>query len=377
MQTGLDEIRKRTLDDSKKMRRHYLVLGLALLILFCAFVCTRTTAIGFVSPVQAVSNLATALQLQIAKWFNLPMYLDRREIISGQSYYLETLGRFEGAVLVVALGAALSVGGAVFQVAFRNPIATPSILGTSGGMRLINMLLVLQFSTAAATMTKYRVIYGYIGTLVILGLMMLGSKLMSKQRSSRADILLIGTFGTRILTQIVNYVQNYVLSEDDYLVLQELNLYGSGTGTTDGMAIALIVIVIALIPLYLTRMSMNTLSFDDEDARGLGIRTAGLRGVAVVCSVLLSTSTLVYAGDVGMLAMMIPLICRYVFGSDTRKLLPACAMSGALLMLVCRIIVSLFAYNVYLSYVSIGTIVELVSTPLMIVVIFRNRRGWE
>ncbi|MCD7922990.1 MAG: iron ABC transporter permease [Clostridiales bacterium] len=377
MQTGLDEIRKRTLDDSKKMRRRYLVLGLALLILFCAFVCTRTTAIGFVSPVQAVSNLATALQLQIAKWFNLPMYLDRREIISGQSYYLETLGRFEGAVLVVALGAALSVGGAVFQVAFRNPIATPSILGTSGGMRLINMLLVLQFSTAAATMTKYRVIYGYIGTLVILGLMMLGSKLMSKQRSSRADILLIGTFGTRILTQIVNYVQNYVLSEDDYLVLQELNLYGSGTGTTDGMAIALIVIVIALIPLYLTRMSMNTLSFDDEDARGLGIRTAGLRGVAVVCSVLLSTSTLVYAGDVGMLAMMIPLICRYVFGSDTRKLLPACAMSGALLMLVCRIIVSLFAYNVYLSYVSIGTIVELVSTPLMIVVIFRNRRGWE
>ncbi len=373
----LAQIQQRTRDDSKAVRRKFLILFLVLVVLFCAFVCTRTPVIGFVSPIQAASNLFTALHLQLAKWFNGSFYLDRREVIAGQDYYLETLGRFEGAVLVVALGASLSIGGAVFQCCFRNPIATPSILGTSGSMRIVNMILVLQFSTSAAFMTVYRVIYAYIGTLIVLGLMMLGAKLMSKQRSSNTDILLLGTFGTRILTMIVNYVQNYVLSEDDYLVLQELNLYGTGTDTTDGMVIALLVIVAALIPLYLTRMSLNTLSFGDEDARCLGIRASVLRGVALVCSVVLSTSTLVYAGDVGMLAMLIPLICRYVFGSDTRRLLLACGLSGALLMLVCRIITSLFAYNFYLSYISIGTIVELVSTPLMIFVIFKNRRGWE
>ncbi|MCD8364388.1 MAG: iron ABC transporter permease [Clostridiales bacterium] len=377
MQTGLDEIRKTARDDSRAVRRRFLILGIVLAALFFIFICSRTTDIGFVSPAQAMSNLFTALRLQIAKWTNGSLYLNRREVIAGQDYYLETLGRFESAVLVVALGASLSIGGAVFQCAFRNPIATPSILGTSSGMKIVNLILVLQFSSTAATMTMYRAVYGYIGALIILGLLMLGSKLMSKQRSSRADLLLLGTLGTRILTQIVNYVQNYVLSDDDYLVLQEMNLYGSGTGTTDGMAVTLLVIVAALIPLFLTRTSLNTLCFDDEDARCLGIRTAALRGVAVVCSVLLSVSTLVYAGDVGMLAMLIPLICRYVYGSDTRRLLLACGMSGALLMLICRMILSLFAFNYYLSYISIGTIVELIATPLMIFVIFKNRRGWE
>lgn len=377
MQIGLNEIRNMCKADNRRLKKRIWIVGLVLLALFCVFVCSRTTALGFVSPLQALDNLFVALRLQLSRLVDGALYANRRLVMADQEYYLETLGRFQAAVTIVALGAALSVAGAVFQCAFRNPIATPSMIGTSSGIRIINMILVLMYSTGAYTMIKERMIISYIGSLVILGILMGVARLMSKQRVSSADILLIGTVFTRIAMQVVSYVQANLLEDDDYLVLQELNIYGSGTGTTKGVGIALIVIVAALIPIYLTRMSLNTLSFGDEDARCLGIRASVLRGISLICSTLLSVSTLVYLGDVGMLSMLIPVVCRYTFGSDTRYLLVGSAFCGALLMLICRIIVSAFAFNEYLSVISIGTIVEVIAAPLMIFVIFKNRRGWE
>lgn len=377
MQTGLDEIRNICRADNRRLRRKLLLVGLLLLALFLVYVCSRTTKLGFVSPVQAADNLIVALRLQLSKMTNGAFYANRLTVIRSQDYYLETLGRFQSALLIIALGAALSIAGAVFQCAFRNPIATPSMLGTSSGIRVVNMILVLQYSVSAVSMTKYRMIYGYIGSLLILAVLMLGARLMSRKRASSADILLLGTVFTRISMQVVSYIQSYVLSDDEYLALQELNLYGSGTGTTSGFGIVLIGILIGIIPLFLTRMSLNTLSFGDEDARCLGIRAPLLRGVALICSTILSVSTLVYVGDIAMLSMLIPVVCRYIYGSDIRYLMVGSAISGALLMLISRIIISVLAFNPYLCVMSMGTVVELIATPLMIFVIFRNRRGWE
>ena len=46
-------------------------------------------------------------------------------------------------------------------------------------------------------------------------------------------------------------------------------------------------------------------------------------------------------------------------------------------MMICRVVVSLFAFNQYLSVISIGIIIELISAPVMIVVMLKYRRGWE
>ena len=378
MQIGLNEIRNLITQDRKKSRKKILGAALVLLIIFLIYISTRSTAIGMVNPLQVGRNLFTGLRLAFGNLFNTEFYENRYEVISTTPYYEETIGRLQGSLIAIMLGAGLAVSGAVFQCAFRNPIATPSMLGTSGGIKIVNLILVLQYSVSAVTMVKLRFLMGYLGALLLLGIEMLIAKFMANgRRTSATDLLLLGTVITRIASQIVNYVQFYIMDEDYYLALQEMNMYGVGIGNTTGLPVVALFFAIAMIPLFLTRNSMNVLSFGDEEARCLGIKASALRGVALICSVLLATSAVTYAGDVATLSMLIPLVCRYVFGSDFKTLFFSSAVLGALLMLCVKFVTVLFEFNVYLSLISTGTIIELVSAPILLIIVFKYRRGWE
>jgi iron complex transport system permease protein len=376
MQTG-PNIRAVRRNDERRAGRRYLLFGALLAVMFFGYICTRTTAIGFVSPIVAAKNLYTAAKLTLAKLLNWSIYDNRLAIISAHPYYLETLSRFEAAMIAMALGGAMSVAGAVFQCAFRNPIATPSMLGASSGIKLANLWLVVQFSSVATTKTSLRFLYGYIASIAILACVITIARIMGKKRSSVTDMLLVGSIITRISGQLISYVQYYWLSEDDYYTLQIMNLYGTGIGSTKGAAVLCAAVVVGIVPIILVRFSMNALSFGDEDARCLGINAGVLRNVALICSTILVTVSLIYCGDIGMLSMLVPFLARYIFGSDVRKLLAGSALMGAIIMLLCRIVVSAFAFNQYLSVISVGIIVELISAPLMIFVLLKNRRGWE
>ena len=378
MQIGLNEIRDLITADRKKVRKRLIVFGIILLALFCAYVSSRSTTIGFVNPLQAVKNLFVGLRLALGSLVDSAYYADRLNVIDNTPYYEETVGRLQGALIAVILGAGLAVAGAVFQCAFRNPIATPSMLGTSGGIKVVNLIIVIQYSYTAASLIQLRFLYSYIGALLILAIELLVAKFMAKGRAiSSADILLLGTVITRICTQLVNFVQFYVIDEDYYLELQEMNMYGVGISNITGLPIVALFFVIAMVPLILTRTSMNVLSFGDEEARCLGIKASVLRGVALACSVLLATTAITYAGDVAMLSMLIPLVCRYVFGADFKNLFWGCAILGALMMLAVKCVVAVFAFNTVLSMISTGLIIELVSAPILLIVILKFRRGWD
>lgn len=375
MQTGLDAIRETVKRDHKKTNRQFLAAFVILFALLGLFLCMRTTEIGFISPVQAVENIAAWIRLSAAKAFDLSIYDNRREIIAAHAFYYETRGRVQAGVPAVVLGAVLSMSGVVFQCAFHNPIATPAMLGTSSGVRIANLILVLQYSVLGTQMVYQRYLYGYLCSIGILAVLMAGAKIMSKKTSSAADILLLGTVFSRIAGQIVNYIQAYVLDDTDYLAFQEMNLYGAGNYT--GALLTAVVVIVAVIPLFAARMSLNVLCFGDDDAHSLGIRAGLLRGTALICCTLLTTTALVQAGDVGMLAMLVPIVCRYVFGADMRQLILGSALGGGIIMLLCEFVTSLFAFHDFLSIVSTSVVVEIISAPLMIFVVFKNRRGWE
>lgn len=376
VQVGLERIHDICKRDNWQARSRLLAASLVLLALIVCFLCLRSTELGMINPLQMIKNTVLYIRLFIAGIFDLPVYADRRFLIQDQPYYYETVSRIIGMGKAVVLGAVLAVAGVVFQVVFRNPIATPSMLGTTNGVKVTNMILVLQYSTLGASMIVMRFVYAYISSAVTLAVLLLLAKVMSKKKAVAADLLLLGTVFFRIATQIVNYVQSYVLEDDDYVALLEMNMYGTdirGYGTL----IVMIAVVASLVPLFLVRMSLNVLSFGDDDARCLGIRGTVLRGTALLCSVVLSTTAVVVAGDIAMLSMLVPIVCRYIFGADTRRLITGCALSGAILMMVCRFVTAFFAFDSRLYIISEGIIIQLVSAPLLIFVIFRNKRGWE
>lgn len=363
--------------DRIQTRRRFLLTALALAALFFVFLSLGTTSIRLLSPVQTMKNLWLGMKLTLAQCLKWELYSRRLELIQAADGYLETITRLQGGLLALGLGAALAAAGTAFQCVFRNPIAAPSLLGVSSGISVGNLLLVLQFSTAAAAMTTLRFLYGYACGMGLLLLVFLVGWAASRGKGSVTDMLLTGCILSRVVTKLVSTAQYYCLDDAEYLTLQEMALYGTGVGNTRGAVFLMVALLVGLLPLLLLRNSLNLVTFTDEEARGMGMNTGWLRILALIASTVLLIAAQLHCGDVGMLAMLVPHLCRYLFGADTRKLMLGSVLIGAGVMLVCRLITALFAFHPYLWVVSINTLVSVFAMPLMVIVMLKYRRGWH
>ncbi len=360
-----------------RLRRRFALATLLLLALFFLYLSLGTTSIRLLSPVQTCQNLWLAIRLTLAKYLNWSLYDQRLALIESSAGYLETITRLQGGILVMVLGAVLAVAGTVFQCVFRNPIAGPSLLGVSSGISIGNLLLVLQFSTLAASMTTLRFVYGYVCSLGLLLVIFLVGWLSNRGKGSVTEMLLTGCIVSRVVTKLVSTVQYYYLDEAEYLVLQEMSLYGTGVGNTRGAIFLAGALLLGLVPLLALRNTLNLVTFSDEEARCMGRNIGWLRVLALICSTILLIAAQLHCGEVGMLAMLVPHLCRYLFGSNTRQLIIGSMLLGAGIMLICRFLTALFAFHPYLWVVSISTLVSLFSMPLMAIVMLKYRRGWS
>lgn len=363
-------------------RKHWLipatVLGGAALI--CFTLCLRTGEAGVMSPLQALSNLITWIRLSLARALQLPLYLEREEIIAAHPYYLETVARCKNTLMTFLSGAILALSGAVYQGVFRNPMAAPTMLGMAGGVNLGLLILTMQYGLDAYLMIKQRYVLCYALALVMLGLVLAGGRFAGKNRTSVTDMLLVGT----VLTQMVNVVISYYrfLMDDVQLeVFQELTMRGftSNVAMDDaGRSLLLLVILMAAggVPMLLLRFSFNTVSYSDEEARSLGVRPAVLRTVALLCVTLLMTAAVLHCGSVGILALVVPHLCRYWTGADFRRLFWSSALYGGLLLTACRAISSLIYIEGYGSF-PLGPIATLIAMPVLAFALAKGRRGWE
>ena len=189
-------------------------------------------------------------------------------------------------------------------------------------------------------------------------------------------MLLVGTVAMRLIQNFVHVYEYYYLEEEDYLLLEEINTYGTSTFQTEILVIMYVLLAVCVLILTSVRYSMNAVSFDDDDSHALGIRANRLRLIALVCATLMVVAAQVNYGDIGMLGLLIPHVCRYWFGSDFRNVLLGSAGLGAIALVICKLILYLLSFNYYLSLVSMGTIISVVTTPLLIFVLLQQRRGW-
>lgn len=364
--------------ERKRTRKRFLLALLALFIMFFIYLSFRTTVIAFLPPWTTIANLFTWIRLNIGELFHLSYYNDRRAIIAAHPCYLETTTRITGALSIITMGAAMSVAGVVFQSVFRNPIAVPTMLGVSSGINIANFILVLQYNITAASMTEERFIYGYIGSLLILFLVMGVSRLTTKDGSwAIIDVLLIGTTLTRIISQILSSIQTTFLDEFTIQLISEMNMYGAGLGNARGWIFLALALIFGLGPVLLMRNSLNVVTFSEEEAKVMGLNTNVMRVLALVFSTILITAAQIYCGEVGMLALLVPHTCRYLFGSNTRDLIFSSIIVGGIMMIICRFIVALTMFNQYLSMISVGMIINVISIPLMLFILLTQKRGWE
>ena len=275
--------------------------------------------------------------------------------------------RLPRVLAAVLIGGALSVSGAAFQGLFRNPMASPDMLGAYAGAGFASSLaILLGFSIVGIQ------IMGFIGGLAAVMLAWSVSTAVSRFGGDPSlTLILVGIVireGCIAMIKLTEYVAD---PKGKLAAITFWLVGGLSSINAHDVQFAAVPILIGVTLMLLLRWKLNVLSFGDEEARALGVNPWRMRMVVIVCATMISAAVVSIAGMIMWVGLVIPHLARMVVGANHKSLLPASFLIGAFyLLLVDDVARDLFAVEVPL-----GILTSVIGVPFFLYLLFRTRLG--
>ena len=283
--------------------------------------------------------------------------------------------RLPQVLTAIVAGAGLAVSGLQMQTVFRNPLAGPSVLGISNGSALgVAFVVLLSGKIGGVALSRL----GYLGDAAIsvaaivgaLAVMMLIVWISQKVKGN-VTLLIIGVMIGYLANAIIG-VLKFLSPEEDVKSFVVWGL-GSFSRVSGNEMILFVVLMCILLPLaFLLVKPMNLLLLGDRYAANLGLNIRRARMLVIVCSGVLVAIVTAYCGPIMFIGLAVPHLARAVFRTaDHRLLLPATALCGAALALVCNFIARMPGFE---GALPVNSVTALVGAPVIAAVLFRRRK---
>ena len=229
-------------------------------------------------------------------------------------------------------GIALASSGMIFQALFRNPLATPFTLGVSGGAAL-GAALWMRFGTSLLLFgISGTSIAGFIGALGAVALVYGLARI--KSGFSSATLLLAGVAVNLFFSSLILLMQYFSDPGETFRMIRWLMGGFSVVGFTTPVNLTVFTLIGLLIAALLTR-EMNLLLTGEELAGARGVNVEHTKKLLFLSASLMTGAAVAFCGPVAFVGLMVPHICRQLFGSDHRKLFPAVILFGGAFMVIC------------------------------------------
>ncbi|HCH64711.1 MAG: hypothetical protein CL927_20445 [Deltaproteobacteria bacterium] len=332
----------------------FALLGAALVAVSAASVLLGAMSIPFSSLLQLVGETLGVMP--------------EGEVPSGHRYVLVHL-RLPRTIFAVLIGGALSVSGAMMQGLFRNPLADPGLLGVSSGAALgAAMVIVLGFALPVyplLTLPLAAFIGGVLATIVVMRLSFQGG------RSNVASMLLAGIAINAVCgagTGLLVYI-----SDDEQLRSLTFWTMGSvGGASWDNLPyVALLAFGPVLLALPLAK-SINAMLLGESEAHLLGVNVERLKRVIIFYVCVMVGTSVSLTGMIGFVGLVVPHLCRLLFGADNRRVFTGSLLLGAIILLSADLISRTVVAPAELP---IGIVTSIVGGPFFLSLLYRSRRG--
>lgn len=258
-------------------------------------------------------------------------------------------------LMACLVGCCLSAAGASYQGVFRNPMASPDILGASSGACCgAALAILLGGSSVMVTASAFCFSLATVLLAFLIGQRAPGKKIM--------NLILAGIMLSSLLNAGTSYIK---LVADPTNQLPEITywLMGSLSGAKlKDIGFIIFPMAAGLIPLLCIRWRINLLTLGEDEAKAMGVNTAAIRLVVIICSTLITAASISVCGLVGWVGLVIPHLCRRFVGNDYRWLLPASMLFGAAFLLI----VDNVSRNLLAVEIPIGILTAFIGAPFFI-----------
>lgn len=274
-----------------------------------------------------------------------------------------------------AAGAALAAGGVVVQGVFRNPLVSPSILGTTAGASLGGQLALLALATQAADSLLPAELVLPLGCLAGAGLGLAILLLFCRERAGTLTLILTGFILSSLFLAVGGFVTS--LAQDQWDLSRAVvafTLGGVGGTGARQVAAAVPLVLIGLFACWGWSGSLDVLLSGEDEARTLGVEVGQVRRWAVVWVAVLTAAAIAVGGNVAFVGLVVPHALRPIVGVGHRRLLPAAALLGASFLVGCDVLARALPGR---SELPLGVITGIIGAPVFLYLLARYHREVE
>lgn len=275
-------------------------------------------------------------------------------------------GRIPRAITGIFVGFALGCAGTIMQGIFRNPLASPGIIGTSTGAAL-GAVLAIYFGLSSLSIYVIPVcaiIMAFLSLMVVLAVATTGGL------TSRYTLLLAGIAFNAMFNALTSFV--IMLSTSQYDMARHVVGWLMGTlvnRTWDHVQIIISVSILGIFWAMWYAKDLNILMIDEETAANLGVNVSRSRNMLLIIAAVLTGGGIAVSGVIGFVGLISPHIMRSFVGADNRYLMPASGIFGAIMVVLSDCIVKVWGGG----GLQIGVLTALLGGPFFLYLVIRDR----
>lgn len=284
--------------------------------------------------------------------------------------------RLPKALTAVIVGMALSVSGLQMQTLFRNPLAGPFVLGISSGASLGVAILMLFVSGLSANSFLNSIlsqnslwqtsIASTLGAALVLSLVIVASIRISNNMA----LLIVGLMFGSATGAIVSILQYF--SDAEAIKSYLLWTFGSLSQVTwDKLPFLFILNFIGLSVAWAMHKPLDALLLGERYAQSMGLSLQKTRLGIIFTTSILAGSITAFCGPIGFIGLAVPHLTKILIKTARHQILiPAVALGGGILLLICDIVSQLPTSSKVLP---INAVTALIGAPVVIWVILKKR----
>lgn len=272
--------------------------------------------------------------------------------------------RLPRTIMVILAGIGLSMAGSIYQTIFKNPLASPDIIGVSSGANVGAAVSIVFFSGGIIAVSFGAFIGGMFAVLCVVGIVKL----------SRLDgiltYVLAGIVINAISQGLIMSLKYFADPEKQLGAIEFWSMGSFGSVTMGKLSIIFPFFAVGIVGLCLFRWKINMLSISDEEAKTMGISVERSRYLILFFTTIVVASIVSVTGLISFIGLIPPHIARFILKKNDFKTIIFSGLIGAVLLTFADCI----ARSVISSEIPISIITSFIGAPyLAMLVCTRNK----
>lgn len=265
--------------------------------------------------------------------------------------------RLPRTVMALIAGVGLGIAGSVYQIIFKNPLASPDIIGIAGGANLGAAVAIVSVSTSGMIAIAAGAFWG--GLIAVVYVMLLVKATRSRSTST---YVLAGIVINAISKAVIMALKYFADPENELAAMEYWEMGTFGNTTLSKLLSIRPMFLIGLAGILLLRRQIELMSLSDNECRALGVRLRPVRAAVLALSTLMVGSIISVTGLISFAGLIAPHTARLMLRRNDSTTIIMSGLVGAFVVLTADIL----ARVLYSAELPISILTTVIGVPILI-----------